>query len=63
VAGPNRPPPKVKKAKYVPSERRPGEPISAVRPAAEGSSAARAGAAAGPSDIYSRLTAAVSERG
>ncbi|CAE6430066.1 unnamed protein product [Rhizoctonia solani] len=63
LAGPNRPPPKVKKAKYVPSERRPGEPISAVRPTAEGSSAARAGAAAGPSDIYSRLTAAVSERG
>ncbi|KAF8704376.1 Lethal giant larvae(Lgl) like, C-terminal, partial [Rhizoctonia solani] len=63
LAGPNRPPPRVKKAKYVPSERRPGEPISSVRPAAEGSSAARANAAAGPSDIYSRLTAAVSERG
>ncbi|CAE6481396.1 hypothetical protein ACGC1H_007331 [Rhizoctonia solani] len=63
LAGPNRPLPKVKKTKYVPSERLPGEPISTVRPAAEGSSAARANAAAGPSDLYSRLTAAVSERG
>ncbi|KAJ1302415.1 hypothetical protein OPQ81_002733 [Rhizoctonia solani] len=63
LAGPNRPPPKVRKAKYVPAERLPNGPISSVRPATEGSAAARANAAAGPSDLYSRLTAAVSERG
>ncbi|CUA76591.1 Potassium channel subfamily U member 1 [Rhizoctonia solani] len=63
LAGPNRPPPKVKKAKYTPTERLPSGPISAVRPAADGSSAAQVNAAAGPSDLYSRLTAAVSERG
>ncbi|CAE6458729.1 unnamed protein product [Rhizoctonia solani] len=63
LAGPNRPPPKVRKTKYMPAERLSSGPISSIRPAVEGSSAARVNAAAGPSDLYSRLTAAVSERG
>jgi hypothetical protein len=63
VAGPNRPPPKARKAKYVPAERPPSGPITSSRLAATGSSTARASAATGPSDVYSRLAAAVSERG
>lgn len=61
LAGPNRPPPKVRKPKYAPAERPPSEPITSSRAAATGSgTSARS---TGRDDVYSRLTAAVSERG
>ncbi|KAG9090396.1 hypothetical protein FS749_000592 [Ceratobasidium sp. UAMH 11750] len=60
LAGPERPPPKARKPKYVPAEKAAAEPITSVRAS---SSTARAANATGRDDIYSRLTAAVSQRG
>jgi hypothetical protein len=60
VAGPDRPLPKARKPKYVPAERTQSGPITSARAT---SSTDRAANATGRDDIYSRMTAAVSERG
>ncbi|KAG9124094.1 hypothetical protein FRC07_012866 [Ceratobasidium sp. 392] len=60
LAGPARPLPKARKPKYVPTEKMPVEPITSTRAS---SSTARAASATSRDDVYSRLAAAVSERG
>ncbi|QRV80121.1 potassium voltage-gated channel family protein [Ceratobasidium sp. AG-Ba] len=60
LAGPARPPPKARRPKYVPAEKAPVAPITSVRAT---SSVERAANATGRDDVYSRLAAAVSERG